>query len=49
MLYTHNVSVSKHLTEEKKDTWMCPPTWKLDLTRPLKKLTIHHQPNSLTR
>ena len=31
-LYTHNVSVSKHLRGQKNGGWMCPSTWKLDFT-----------------
>ena len=33
-----NVSVSKHLRGEKKGGWICPPTWKLDFTRPLIRI-----------
>ena len=29
---TRNVSVSKHLRGEKKGSWICPPTWKLNFT-----------------
>ena len=35
---THNISVSKHLSGEKKGDWICPPTWKLDFTRPLIRI-----------
>ena len=34
----YNVSVSKHLRGEKKGGWICPPTWKLDFTRPLIRI-----------
>ena len=32
------ISVSKHLSGEKKGDWICPPTWKLDFTRPLIRI-----------
>ena len=40
------VSVSKHLRGEKKGGWMCPSTWKLNLTRPLKKIDYTSPPQS---
>ena len=37
-LIIHNVSVSRHLRGEKKAGWICPPTWKLNFTRPLIRI-----------
>ena len=34
-MHKTHVSVSKHLRVEKKGGWICPPTWKLNFTRPL--------------
>ena len=41
---THNVSVSKHLRGEKNGGWIWPPTWKLNFTRPLKKIDYTSSP-----
>ena len=43
---THNVSVSKHLRGEKKGGWICPPTWKLNLIRPLIRIDYTSPPQS---
>ena len=32
MLETHKISVLKHLRGDKKGGWICPPTWKPNLT-----------------
>ena len=41
---THNVSVSKHPRREKKDGWICPPTRKLNFTRPLIRIDYTSTP-----
>ena len=46
MYETHNVSVSKHLRAEKKGGWICPPTWKLNFTRPLIRTGYTSPPQS---
>ena len=45
--YTQNImSVSKHLKGEKKGAWICPPTWKLNFTRPLIRINYKSPPQS---
>ena len=46
MYETHNVSVSKYPRGEKKDHWICPPTWKLNFTRPLIRIDYTSTPQS---
>ena len=41
---THNVSLSRHLRGEKKGGWICPPTWKLNFTRPLIRIDYTSPP-----
>ena len=45
----YNVSVSKHLRGEKKGRWICPPTWKLDFTRPLIRIDQTSSAQSVLR
>ena len=41
---TRNVSVSKHLSGEKKGGWICPPTLKLNFTRLLMRIDYTSSP-----
>ena len=43
---THNISVSKHLSGEKKGDWICPSTWKLNFTRPLIRIDYTSPPKT---
>ena len=37
---------AKHLRGEKKGGWICPPTWKLNFTRPLIRIGYISPPQS---
>ena len=37
---------TKHLRGEKKGGWICPPTWKLNFTRPLIRIGYISPPQS---
>ena len=41
---THNVSVCKHLTGEKKGGWIFLPIWKLNFLRPLIRIDYTSTP-----